>query len=239
MSLGAALLSNQGRSKCSHNACNIRPHCRAARKQFEGAQDCVVVKCSTLHNDLLTQLMWLPDLDHLKESIFHHRIRQSGRDIANASSFFLGLLDPGVHKHGAAGSQIHGTLCCEGLCGKRFYSHIQRLSKSLQERSAARRTCFVQEHVFDDSIPDTHAFHILAAYVQHKVDTGAEEVCPFVVGDCLNLTEIHPQSSLDQPFSIAGYRCIPQYSPSWDSGIERLKGICNCLQGAAVVAAVM
>ena len=88
-----ALLCDQRRAERAHDARDIRPDDFTLRDALEASKDRVVIKCSALHHNVLSQLGRIRNFDDLVERVFYDRVSKAGGDIRNGSSFFLRLLD--------------------------------------------------------------------------------------------------------------------------------------------------
>ena len=88
-----ALLCDQRRTERAHDSCNIRPDDFTLRDALEASKDRVVIKCSALHHNVLSQLGRIRNFDDLIEGVLNDRVSKAGGDIRNSSSFLLRLLD--------------------------------------------------------------------------------------------------------------------------------------------------
>ena len=77
---------------CSHKSCDVRTDDLLAQDILNGTQYRVVEERSALHDDLLSGLFRISQLDHLIKGILNDGIRQPGRNIADRSALFLRLL---------------------------------------------------------------------------------------------------------------------------------------------------
>ena len=109
-----------------------------ARYLLKGTQHRLVVEGTALHDDILTELAHIRQLDDLKEGILYHRICQSRRDIRYRRALLLRLLDIGIHEDGASGAQIHRRLGKERLLREVLCRISQRCGEVLYEGAAAR-----------------------------------------------------------------------------------------------------
>ena len=142
-------------------------------------------------------------LHDFEEGIFNDREADAGGNIRQGRSFFLGLLHPGIHEHGAAGAQIHGGFAVHGLVRELRGAHAQALGKVFNKRTAARRAGFVQGNFADVAVADLEAFHVLPADVQHAGDFGAELVGGPVVGKGFHFPFVRVKGCLDDVFPVA------------------------------------
>ena len=86
----------------THDAGDIRTGDMGVEEVFKGAEDGIVVEGTTLHDDVLSEILRIRDLDDLIECVLDDGVGEAGRDIADAGAFLLRLLDVRVHEHGAA-----------------------------------------------------------------------------------------------------------------------------------------
>ncbi len=87
---------------------------------------------------------------------------------------------------------------------KIFHRIIQGFGKGLNERTAAGRTCLVQEYVINGLVLDFDTFHVLSADIQDTVYIRLKERGGVVVGNRLDLAFVQQKGSLNRGFSIAG-----------------------------------
>jgi len=86
---------------------------------------------------------------------------QTAREVLDAGTVILGLLNRAVQEHGAAPAKVHRPVRKQTQAAKLLDVITQGLGKGLQKAAAAGRTGFVQEDVADGTIFDLEALHIL------------------------------------------------------------------------------
>ena len=112
-----------------HDPRDIRTHDLTPCQLFKRAQDCLVVECTALHDNVRSKIIGIGQLDHLVQRIFDHRISQTGGYVLHRRPLLLRLLDIAVHEHRTAGSQIQRLRRKERFCGKSLVGVAQRLCK--------------------------------------------------------------------------------------------------------------
>ena len=149
--------------------------------------------------------MRVADFNNLEQRILDNRKRQTSSDIADRSTFFLRLLHAAVHEHGATTSQVNGMFCRNsGLC-EVGNVQIQAACEALDEASAARRACFVQHDVLDNTVFHAQALHVLAANVQDELNARQHFLRAAQVRDRLDFARINAQGFQQQAFAITGH----------------------------------
>ena len=194
----------QGRAVRAHEAGDVGAHDLAAGEQLEGAQHGVVEEGTALHDDALTEVRGLLELDDLVEGVAHDGVGQAGADVAHVSAFLLRLLDGGVHEHRAAGAQVHGRFRLHGHPGEGTHVGAHGLREGLQEGAATRGARLVDGDGVHRVVADAQVLHVLAADVDDGGDAGADEFGGAVVGHRLDLALVHGEGGLDQALAVAG-----------------------------------
>ncbi len=113
-----AITREQGRAIGAHRAGYVWSDDVAPGQQLEGTQGRITQESPALHNDVLADLVVVTQLYDFEEGIFYHRVREARRDVTYCRSLFLGLLNAGVHKHGATGAEVHGGPAMHGRLGE-------------------------------------------------------------------------------------------------------------------------
>ena len=172
----------QSSAVSTHQTGNVRPDDLHAHLFFKGAKHSFIIEGTALYHDLAAQLFRAGGADHLVQRVLDHADGQTCRDILDAGTVLLCLLDRAVHEHGAAAAQVHRAVCEQTQCGKLLDVVAQCLCKGLQKAAAAGGAGLVQEDVADGAILDLEALHVLPAdindeiHVRHKV-FGSGEMC--------------------------------------------------------------
>lgn len=65
------------------------------------------MKSTALHDDMAAKLLRRGQLDDLIQSVFDHGIGKAGGNIRNRGTFFLCLLDIGIHENRAPGTEVN------------------------------------------------------------------------------------------------------------------------------------
>ena len=194
----------QGSAVSTHQTGNVRPDDLHAHLLFKGAKHSFIIEGTALYHDLAAQLFRAGGADHLVQRVLDHADGQTCRDILDAGTVLLCLLDRAVHEHGAAAAQVHRAVCEQTQCGKLLDIVAQCLCKGLQKAAAAGGTGLVQEDVADGTILDLEALHVLPAdindeiHVRHKV-FGSGEMC-----HRFHQTVIAAESVFHQFLTVAG-----------------------------------
>ena len=188
---------------------------------------------------MVSQFPGVLQLHYFKQSVFNDRKADASGNIRQRRPFLLGLLHPGVHEHGAAGTQIHRGLGVHGLVRKFRGGHAQALGKVFDKGTAACRTGFVQGNFADVAVVDQEAFHVLAADVQHAGDLGTELVGSPVVGKGLYLSRVCVKGSLYDLFPVTGGKAAGNVRRVGHGFVQARQFFDDDLQGRALVAAVI
>ena len=109
------LACDQCRTEGTHDAGDIRTGDMGIEEVLEGAEDGIIIEGTTLHDDVLTEILRVRDFDDLIECVLDDGVREAGRDIADACPLLLRLLDVRVHEHGTAGAEVGRVLRIECL----------------------------------------------------------------------------------------------------------------------------
>ena len=99
----------------THDAGDIRTGDMGIEEVLEGAEDGIVIEGTTLHDDVLSEILRIRDLDDLIECVLDDGVGEAGRDIADACPLLLRLLDVRVHEYRTAGAEVGRVLCIECL----------------------------------------------------------------------------------------------------------------------------
>ena len=128
---------NECGAESTHETGNIGANYLGIRDGFKGAEHRLIVEGAALNHDMTSQFPGRAELDHLEERVFDHGIGKTRGNIRNLGSLLLGLLDIGIHKYGAAGTQIHRMLGKQRFLRKILGGIAQRIGEILNERAAA------------------------------------------------------------------------------------------------------
>ena len=99
----------------THDAGDIRTGDMGVEEVLEGAEDGIVIEGTTLHDDVLSEILRIRNLDDLIECVLDDGVGEAGRDIADACPLLLRLLDVRVHEYRTAGAEVGRVLCIECL----------------------------------------------------------------------------------------------------------------------------
>ena len=163
-----------------------------------------VIEGAALHDDVGAELRGVGELDDLVEGVLDDRIGEASRDVPDGSAFLLGLLDVGVHEHGAARAEIHGVFGKERFPGEALRGIAEGVGKVFQEGPAAGAAGLVEQDVVDRAVTEADALHVLAANVQHAVDLRVKEGGGGAVGDGLDLALVEVEGGLEKLLPVAG-----------------------------------
>ena len=134
---------DQSRAESPHDTGDVRAYRMAAGDSLKGTENCVIIKCAALHNDLAAQLFRIGQLDDLKDRVLDDRIGKTGGDIADTGAFLLRLFYFGVHENRTPGAKVNRRFGKESHFGKIFHGIIQRLGKCLDEGTTAGGACLI------------------------------------------------------------------------------------------------
>ena len=127
----------------------------------------------------------------------------TGSDVAHRRTFFLSLLDPGIHEYRAARAEVHRTACLQGFLDEHRQRHAQGFGKGFHKRTASGRAGFVELDAVHHAVFDVQAFDVLAADVQHERNVGQEKLSRLAVGQGFHLVDVGPQSGPDEAAAVA------------------------------------
>ena len=195
---------HQSRAEGTHQSGNVRTGCLHTGDLLKGPEYCLIVEGSALNNDMSAKIRGRGQFDHLIQGIFDHGIGKSRGNIRNTGTFLLGLLDVGIHKHRAAGTQIHGSLGKKGLPGKALSGISQRSGEVLNKRAAAGGAGLIQQDRINGPVFQLDALHILAANIQNAVHLRVKEGGRGTVGNGFHHALIQGESGFQQGFTVAG-----------------------------------
>ncbi|CAK7069603.1 MAG: hypothetical protein DELT_03141 [Desulfovibrio sp.] len=197
------LFCKQRRAERAHKLRNIRPDDFPPELQFKGAQNRVVLKGPSLHDDIFAKVLGVLDLDYLIQRVLYNRIGKPGRDIPHRRSFLLRLLYAAVHEYGTACSEIDRIPRLKRLLRKFLNRYAERKRKGLQETPASRGTRFIQHDSIYNAILNPQAFHVLPADIDDKVNILVKKFRRLIMRHCLNLSKIEFQRFFYDCFSVA------------------------------------
>ena len=198
-----AFFCYQCRTESAHDTGDIGTGNFHAGYFFKSTQHGVVIEGTALYHDMATQFRSVCQFNDLIQCVFDNGIGKACGNIRHAGSFFLGLLYIGIHKHRAAGTQIHRMLCEKGFFRKFMRSKTQRVSKVFNEATTAGRTGFIQQNRIHAALAQFDALHILPADVQHAVHFRVEERSCRAVRHCFHFAFIQRKSGFQKRFAIA------------------------------------
>lgn len=225
---------------CPHQLRNIAAISLVPGQTLEGPHDGVIAHRPALQDDLLAQLGRILYLQHLVQTVAHHRIGKPRRDVFDRSAFAQGLLYFRVHEHRTPGSQVAGSLGPTGLLGKLLRRISQRTGKGLQKRSASRRTGFVEFHPVQSAPLDEHRLHVLPADVQDERHVGGDLACRGVMGDRLDDAMIQIERCPDQVLSIPGRTTSRNAQlPSAGLGRKAVQTLAHCPDRISLVGRIV
>ena len=133
----ALLLGVEGRAVGAHQPGDGGPDDVLANLLLKGPQHRVVEERAALHHNVVAQAAGVHHPDNLVQGVFHHAGGKARGDILNGGAVLLGLLYGGVHKHRAAGAQVHGAVGKEAQLGEIRHLIAQGPGKGLQKAAAA------------------------------------------------------------------------------------------------------
>ena len=138
-----SLPGDQGCSESAHDTGDVRTDRFAVGDLFKASQYGVIVEGSALYDDVFSQLGSIGNLDDFVQRVLDNRVGQPCRNVSHFRPFFLRLLYLGIHKYGAAGTQVDGIFRKEGRFGEILHRVIQRFGKGFDERTAAGGAGFI------------------------------------------------------------------------------------------------
>ena len=159
---------------------------------------------AALHHNVPPQLLGRGQLDHFVQGIFDDGVGQSRRNIRNRRPLLLGLLHIGVHKHGAAGAQIHRAGSKQRLTGKGRGGIAHGIGKVGNKGAASGGAGFIEHDAVHRAVFQLDALHILTANVQDTVHLGVKEGSRRAVGNGLHHPFIQGERGFQQGLAIAG-----------------------------------
>ena len=204
IALTEAFSGDQGGAESAHDSGNIGTDGLAFGNLFKAAQNRVVIKGASLHDDIFPQGGGIGNLDYLKEGVFDDRVSQTGRNIRHGGALLLRLLYLGIHKYGTPGAQVDGMLRKKGRFGKVLHGVVQGLGKGFYKGTAARGTGLVELYAVHGAVFDLNTFHILAADVQDTVYLRVKESGGIVMGYRFHLPVVQKESGFHQSFPVSG-----------------------------------
>ncbi len=182
-----ALPRHQRRTEGTHDAGNIGAGGLHAGDLFKGAEHRLVVERAALHHDVSAKVGGVCQLDDLVQGIFDDGVGKSRGNILHRRALFLGLLDVGIHEHGAAGAEIDGIFGEQRLFGKALGAVAKGIGKVFDEGAAAGGAGFVQQYGVHAAVFQLDALHVLPADVQHAVHLRVKKCGGGAVGNGLHL----------------------------------------------------
>ena len=229
---------DQCSTKSTHDTGDIGTDRFASGDKFETSQDSIIIKSTALHYDLFSQFRSIGYFDHFKQSIFNDRISQSGGNICHFRPLFLGLFHLGIHKYGTACTEIDGMLGKQSRGSEVFYTVIQGLCKSLNERTTTGRTCLIELYAVHSLILDFNTFHILAADIQNTVHRRFEKCCCIVMSNRFYFSFVQHKCCFNQGFSVTSRTGMGNPGILRQQGIDFLHGTDGGSQRTSVIITV-
>ncbi len=196
------LPGNQRRAESAHHAGNIRADGLHPGQLLKGTQHRPVMERAALHHNVRPQLFGIGQLNHLEQRVFDHRAGQSGADVLNGRALLLRLLDVGVHKHGAARSQIHRLPGKQRFRCKALRRIAHGIREVFQETAAAGGTGFVEQNRVHRAAFQLDALHVLSADVQHAIHLRVKEGRCGTVCNRFHLAVVQAEGGFEQTFAI-------------------------------------
>ena len=169
-------LGDQCRTESTHKACNIRSYDISSGYDLKASQDGIVKECTTLNDDILTELLGISDLDDLIERITYYGVRKTRGDVTYRCALLLSLLYLGVHEYRTSRTEVNGVSSLQCLDREVMGIHAECLCECLDKGSASRGTCFVQHDRIDYAVSYPHALHVLTADIDDEINIGTEEL---------------------------------------------------------------
>jgi hypothetical protein len=182
----------------AHQARDVGTDDLDAGLQLEGPQHRVVEERAALDDHLVAELGRVAQLHHLVQRVADDRVAQPGGDVGDRGALLLGLLDRGVHEHGAAAAQVDRVLGGQPEPGELAHVGAHGLGEGLQERAAAGRAGLVDRDRVDGAVADLQVLHVLAADVDDAGHPWADRGGGPEVGHRLDLALVGVQGRLDQ-----------------------------------------
>ena len=216
----------QRRTEGTHNAGNVGAGSLHTGDFLKGAKHRLVVERAALHHDVFAQVGGVCQLDDLVKGILDDGVGKSRRNILHRGALFLGLLDVGIHEHGAAGAKIDGIFGEQRFLGKALGAVAQGIGEVLNKGAAAGGTGFVQQNSVHAAVFQLDALHILPADVQHAVHLRVKKRGGGAVGDGFHLALVQTESRFQEGFSVAcgagagDVRALGQLVPETRHGIH-------------------
>ena len=210
-----------------------------AQLHLKGPEDGVVVERAPLDHHMLAQFTGAPGADDLVDGVFHHADGEPGGDVLHRGPVLLGLLDRGVHKHGAPASQVHRRGGVETLSGKLRHITAHGLGEGLDERPAAGGAGLVEHNRINGSVQDLEALDVLPADVENEIHLRAEVLGGGVVGDGLHHALVHAESGADELLAVAGNGAAPDGDPAGAEAVDVFQLLPDDLHRVAPVGAVV
>ena len=178
----------------------------AAQLLFKRAEHSIVQEGAALDHDVLAQVISGDGANDLVNGIFYDGNRETCRDILYTGPVLLRLLDTGVHKHGAAGTQIDRMLGQQAQLREISDVVAQSFGKGFNEGAAAGGTSLVEHDGVHRAAADLEALHVLTADIDDEVHIGVEVGGGVVVGYRFHQAQVAVEGVLDQVLAVAGHR---------------------------------
>ena len=226
---------DQSRTESSHDSGDIRTDDLAFGNLFQASQYRIIIECTALNDDMLSERRGIGYLDDLKQRVFDDGIGKSGGDIIHTGPFLLRLLHTGIHEYRTAGSKVDGIFGKKGCLCKILNREVQGSGKGLKEGTASGRACFVELYIVHRMIFDADAFHILAADIQDAVYIRIKKLRSIIMGNGLYLSFIQHKRRLHKRFSVAGGTGTDNMGIRGKLRIQVLQRFQCDMQGASII----
>ena len=189
-------------AESAHHLRTVAAENLAPGQPFESPHHGVVAHRAALHDDPAAHLVGRTELQHLVKAVLYDRVRKPGSDIGHRSSLAQHLLHAGVHKNGAARPQVAGMGGGARLRRELPDPGAEAPGEGLDERTAARRTSFVDLHARYGAVLDENGLHVLSADVEDTIHVRFKESGSIVMSHCLNFAFIQHKCRLHQCFAV-------------------------------------
>ena len=197
-------LGEQCRTNGTHFARIRRTGHRLSQILFQCTQHRIIFEGAALYDNLFAEHSGIGYAHNFCEYIADNRAAQPRHNILRCASVFLFRDNRTVHKHGAAAAQIGGLPRTKRRIGNAIDRNSQCRCKSLQERTAAGRTGFIQRDIGHNTAVNPHGFHVLSADIQHKADIRHIRLCRGGMSDGLYRVIICAKRLGEHVFAITG-----------------------------------
>ena len=157
---------------------------------------------------------------YLVEAVLDDGVGDTCRDVGYTGSLSQHLFYLRVHKHGASGSQVTGSLRLTGEFGEVAHVVVHVVGEGLDEGAATRRTSLVEFHSHHGPFLHEDGFHVLSADVEDEAHVGYQRGCGTLVRHRLDDAAVQVEGCLDEFLAIA--RAARAYDFQFGSGVHSL-----------------